>query len=265
MFLLVTVCMLLQEKADPPTVGMWGRIDNLVLPGSELAAEPLEDRKRPIVLRIVAVYRHGTAHRYDLLYYGLEPGSFDLKDYLRRKDGSPAGDLPAIPVTILPAYPVDDRRTVNDLDPERAPSVGGYTVRMIVFGVIWAAGLLVLVFAGRKRRAGTADAESRPPTLAGLLSPLVRKAADGSLSDGEKARLERLILGFWRRRANLQSSDVAGSLKELKDHEEAGPLIRALEEWFHRPGKGGDADLQTLLKPYRDLPPDVVEEERLLK
>ena len=27
-------------------------------------------------------------HRYDLVYYGLEPGGYDLRDFLRRKDGS---------------------------------------------------------------------------------------------------------------------------------------------------------------------------------
>ena len=59
-------------------------------------SKPLDDRRAPVVLRIVDVYPHGTAFRYDLEYYGLEPGTFDLRDYLRRKDGSSTADLPPI-------------------------------------------------------------------------------------------------------------------------------------------------------------------------
>src|SRR5690242_7913189 len=75
--------------AVPETrVGIAGRLDQVVIPGSELEVVPHEDRKLPIRLRIVAVYPHGSAFRYDLEYQGLEPGSFNLKDYLRRKDAS---------------------------------------------------------------------------------------------------------------------------------------------------------------------------------
>src|SRR5438876_7853227 len=76
------------EDLRATTVGMPARIEQLVLPGSELEVKPLEDRRQPVVLRIVTSYPHGTAFRYDLVYYSLEPGEFDLRDYLRRKDGS---------------------------------------------------------------------------------------------------------------------------------------------------------------------------------
>ena len=44
-----------------------------------------------MVVRIVAAYPHGDAYRYDLEYYALEPGTFDLRDYLQREDGSSTG------------------------------------------------------------------------------------------------------------------------------------------------------------------------------
>ena len=43
--------------------------------------------RRPVVVRIADVYPHGSAFRYDLVYYGLEPGDYDLTEFLRRKDG----------------------------------------------------------------------------------------------------------------------------------------------------------------------------------
>ena len=50
----------------------------------------------------------------------------------------------------------------------------------------------------------------------------------------------------------------------LKGHEEAGPLIRKLEDWLHRPP--GDrlaepVDVAELLRPYRDLPSEALERE----
>ena len=56
------------------TVGMPARIDQLVLPGTELEVRPIDDRLAPIVVRIVNTYPHGSAFRYDIVYYGLEPG-----------------------------------------------------------------------------------------------------------------------------------------------------------------------------------------------
>ena len=60
---------------------MPGRLEGVVLPGPELEGEA---SRRPqastIVLRVARVYPHGTAFRYDLEYYGLEPGTHDLRD-----------------------------------------------------------------------------------------------------------------------------------------------------------------------------------------
>src|SRR4051794_25995117 len=93
------------EDRRQTTVGMPARIDQVVLPGPELEARPLDDPRGPVVLRVVDTYPHGTAFRYDLVYYALEPGTFDLKDYLRRKDGSSTAGLPSLKVTVDPLLP----------------------------------------------------------------------------------------------------------------------------------------------------------------
>src|SRR5258707_14791126 len=84
-----------QSADDRPAtlVGMRGHMDGVVLPGPELEVRPLEDSQAPFVLRITAVYAHGTAFRYDFVYYALEPRTYDLTQYLRPKDGSPGGKL----------------------------------------------------------------------------------------------------------------------------------------------------------------------------
>lgn len=235
---------LLVQAPEPPTVGLVARMRGVVLPGPELVPKPLDDRS-PIVLRIEAVFPHGTARRYDFAYYGLEPGDFDLRDFLAPAAGETAVPLPPLPVSIRPAYPVGERRTVRDLAATTAPALGGYRIAMIVAGVLWAVGLAVILGAGRRR--ARSEAAPPPATLEDRLRPLVRKAADGGLSEAEQAELERLLLTFWRRRIPGEWT----SLKDLRAHPEAGPLIRGLERWLHRPGGDPGLDVAELLRPYR--------------
>src|SRR5262245_28778830 len=92
-------------KQSPPTVGMERQITEFVLPGTELEVKPLADRRVPLVVRITRSVQHGTAWRYDLTWHGLEPGEYDLRDALQRKDRSAIDDLPPIPVTVVAALP----------------------------------------------------------------------------------------------------------------------------------------------------------------
>ena len=67
-----TILLSLLAAADvnlPTTsVGMPGRVEQLVLPGPLLQARPITDRTLPVVVRIVAAYPHGDAYRYDVEY-----------------------------------------------------------------------------------------------------------------------------------------------------------------------------------------------------
>jgi hypothetical protein len=257
------------SRADeaPPratsTVGMPARIDQLVLPGPELEAQPIEDRRTPVVVRIAAAYPHGSAFRYDLSYYGLEPGRYDLKDYLRRKDGTPTKDLPSIPVVVEPVLPPGQVEP-HPLVLERSPFLGGYRLVVLIGGILWSAGLLAILLLGRRRRADALAVASRPVTLADRLRPLVDAAMAGTLSDRQQAELERLLIGYWRRRLKLEHVPPARFMAALRDHEEAGPLIRQLEDWLHRPaGTAGPIDVAALLRPYQSIPADASEAEDL--
>jgi hypothetical protein len=251
--------------ADAPrpatTVGMPARIEQLVLPGTELEAKPIEDRRTPIVLRIVNFYAHGTAFRYDIVYYGLEPGEFDLKDSVRRKDGSPTTDLPSIPVKIEPVLPP------GQIEPHRlalapSPFLGGYRLLLIVGALVWTAGLIAILVAGRRKRGQAILAAVKPVTLADRLKPLVEKALAGTLKEGQHAELERFLIGYWRKRLKLERCAPAEFMPLLRDHDEAGPLFLRLEDWLHRPaGTAEPVDLNALLEPYQSVAADSLEED----
>jgi hypothetical protein len=63
-----------------------------------------------------------------------------------------------------------------------------------------------------------------------------------------------LLLTYWRRRLNLQGIEPFAAVALLRDHEQAGALLRQVEAWLHKPGGAGEVDLAGLLAPYRDLP-----------
>jgi hypothetical protein len=250
--------------AQPPlketTVGMPGRLEGVVLPGPELEAKPYDDRKRPVVIQALTAYPHGTAFRYDIEFYGLDPGTYNLADYLRRKDGSPTKDLPPLTVQVNPIRPPGQVEP-NELAIDDGPRVGGYRVLLLVGGVVWVLGLLAIVgwMLRPLFRSQRALVEARPVSLADRLRPLVEGAIAGKLSQPELAGLERTLLAFWRKRLNLEAAEPAEAMRRLRKHPDAGPLLAQLETWLHRPGPHEPVDVAALLRPYRDLPPDAAD------
>jgi hypothetical protein len=237
------------------TVGMPARIDQLVLPGPELEVRPLDDRRQPVVLRITEVFPHGSALRYDLVYYGLDPGEFDLKDFLRRKDGTATDDLPSIKVTVQPVLPTG-QVLPNKLELRRSPRLGGYRTLAIAAGFVWVVGLLAILLAGRRGRSAAGANGRAPASLAERLRPMVEAAMAGRITEAERAELERMLFAFWRRRLNLDAARPAEAIAALREHADSAPLVRQLEAWLHQPGAAADVDLAKLLEPYRSLPPD---------
>jgi hypothetical protein len=240
------------EDRRATTVGMPAHIEQIVLPGSELEVKPLDDRQRPIVLRIVKAFPHGTAFRYDLVYYGMDPGEFDLRDYVRRKDGSAIADLPPLRVkieSVLGAGQV----LPTDLKSSPTPALGGYRYLLIGLGIVWLIGFPVILFVRRRRHVERVLA-SKPLTLADQLRPLVERAMSGDLAPTERAGLERILLAYWRKRLHIEQSRPAEAFARMRAHPEAGPLLEQLEAWLHKPIRDIHVDLAALLQPYRNAP-----------
>ncbi len=249
------------EPVSKSTVGMPAKIDQIVLPGTLLEVKPIEDRREPVVLRIVDSYPHGSAFRYDLVYYTLEPGEYDLRNCLRRKDGSPLGELPAIPVSVSALLPPGQIEP-HPIALEPSPWLGGYRFLIGLGGSLWAAGLAYILLKSRRDRVEAFAETAPPPTLGDRLRPLVSAALDGTLGEPQRAELERLLIGYWRKRLGLEHERPAVAMAVMRDHPEAGPLLHSLEDWLHRPESErrmqGD-ELAVLLRPYLDAPDSVVE------
>lgn len=244
---------------EPGSVGVRYRVEQIVLPGPELEAAPLADDRTPVVVRVVASYPHGTAWRYDLEYYALEPGQFDLRDYLRCKDNSEMADVPPIPVTIealLPTGQVEPNAVTFGI----LPSLGGYRTLAAVLAVAWIGGLIAILTGGRKRRSTSDSADGRRVTLADRLRPIVEAGIAGELTRRQQAQLERMLLEFWRKRLDLQDVPAAEAIQRLREHDEAGQLLNQLENWLHCPDLNDNVDVAELLRPYQQLPADAIDD-----
>ncbi len=242
-----------------PSVGVPARSAVVVPSGVELVARPLDDRQGKVVVRVLDKESVADGTRYKLSYYGLEPGTFDLRDYLQRADGQSLADIPPLPVTIrsvLPAGQIEPNALAADPSPFRS------RYRWLMFGgaVLWFAGLVALAFAGRRRRVQVEATPAPPQTLADRLRPLVERAMTGHSEPGEHAELERILIAYWRRQLGLGHLNLGAAMALIRTDPTAGALLGQLEAWLHRPpGETALVDLTSLLGPYRSLPTDPVE------
>lgn len=236
------------------TVGMSGKIEQVVLPGSRLTTKDVDPRKTPIVVRIDGVFPHGENHRYDLTWFGLEPGEHNLSRYLAREDGSAADDLPAIPVVVNSVLPAD-RQHPNELSTGLLARIGGYRVAVILSIVVWIVGLLLILFVGRSRsrHVPTGSSEGVQTPVDHIRSLIDRALDAGELSTTEKADLDMRILNFFRERRDLEGAPIGEALTVLKNDAEAGPLLTGLERWFYSRHPPDRDEVSAMLQPLIDL------------
>jgi hypothetical protein len=263
-FLLVSVCSysLAWGQSQPQhssPVGMTHKIEQVVIPGSEVRVKPISEQT-PVVVRILDIFPHGTNHRYDIEYYGLDPGSYNLIDFLQRTDGSSVDEVDAIAIKIKPQLPAGQveptRLTQNEIT-----GLGGYKTTTIVFGVLWGVGLLAILFIGRRKPQAQGETIAPKINLADRLRPMVDEAIRGELSHAQLAELELTLIAFWRKRMRLDGEQASAVISKLKTHKEAGPLLVQLENWLHNPNSTDEVNVSELLQPYQSVPADAIELE----
>ncbi len=250
-----------QEAAAPADVrtivkrGLTGEI-GFTYDGLALQADPHQDLDAPMLLRLERSQRDGTF--YTARFIGVVEGDYDLRTLIQHVDGSEASDLGPIVVRIVSDLPASmDTDLFNAADPAVGLS-GGYKRNAIIIALIWLA-IPVILIARRLMRPKPIDdtpIEPAPPTLAEQLRPLVEAVAQRQLSVREQGRLELLLYHYWQTRLHPAPTDMAACIRQIREHPEAGVLLRAIEGWLHRPGGAAHKpdDLDTLLAPYRTAP-----------
>jgi hypothetical protein len=236
------------------TIGIEGRT-RVVLPGKDYRPRPLDDRTE-LILRIESLTPSADGKfAYEFSYIGLEPGPYNLTDYLVRPDGTRPDELGNLPIEVRSNLPAEHDGQLNAYVPRPFPWIGGYRVFLGMLLAAWVGGIVALTLVFRKKHV-VALPPPVPvlPTFADLLRPLVESAAAGQLAPDGQAQLERLMMGYWRDRLKLPELRMAEALSRLKSDAQAGELLRALERWLHRRGGVPQSEVAAVLEPYRHAP-----------
>lgn len=239
------------DTPPPRVIGIEGHIQ-VTLDRADYQPKPVDDRT-PLILRIdKADPASDGKTTYDFHYIGFEPGSYPLKDYLIHPDGSTAEEIGGVMVDVRSILPQDHNGALNPHVPRPFPRIGGYRMLLGGFALVWVLGLAGFIWLGRRKIPVAVAAVMVPePSYAERLRPLVEAAAAGALDANGQAELERLMIGYWRDKLALPDQRMAAMLAALKADPRAGALLRAIENWLHRPGGASADEITALLEPYR--------------
>ncbi|MEN6449104.1 MAG: hypothetical protein ABFC96_01310 [Thermoguttaceae bacterium] len=226
--------------------------------GPPIEAVPVDDNS-PMVLRIAETTTDGDTAICELRYIGVKPGRYDLRSYLRRVDGSPLVGVESIPVTVRSILPASHNGQLDELPRPPLPTAWPYRLSLAVLVAFWL--LPVVWFTARllvRRRPRARQTSLAEPTLADQLRPLVEAAMAGRLSTADQARLELMIIAYWRERLELTECTAAEAMTRLHEHPESAAPIEQLEQWLHRRPGTCQVDVAAALEPYRDHLPMLV-------
>lgn len=243
--------------SDQAGRGLSGSVEVLIKGPHGIRVRADQSPQAPVVVRLASKREGSGGTVYTLEYIGSVAGRHDLRQALETDDGSALG-IPAVWVEVSSSLPPDHG---TDLFlSSQMPELRGtwYRPTLIVTGVLWAACPLVYLGIKLSRRRSAPEAPPVPPapTLAEQLRPLVEAAASGKLSMSERAHLELMLYQYWRARLGL-SERQSEAVSRLREHPEAGKLVRAMERWLHAgrtPDAQPDQEITSLLEPFQHAP-----------
>lgn len=248
----------------PTPRGITGSI-TITHTGEPLQAKLDQNLASPLLVRVTDQTPNaiGGEHQYRVDYIGGVAGTFDLRELITHRDGTPATELAPMNVTIVSELPA---KFGTDLFTVSAKPMFARSHYRLIIGLIAAIWIAVPIFVFVRRAIHNRPAPLPPPpapapTLADQLRPLVEAAMNQGLSIQDQARLELLLMAFWSEQRNLAALPPAQAIERLRSDPEASTILLAVEEWLH--ARGGAApqptrDLSQLLDPYRGHAPIAV-------
>ena len=200
-----------------------------------------------------------SSHDYTLWFFGAVAGDYELSDYVVGSDGLPlpeAEALSGLRVRVVSELPPSQGTSLYEIDDPALRLRGGYRAGLAALGLAWlSVPFIWAYFRWRNRPPVVIEEPIAVPTLADQIRPLVQRAYEGKLSVEEQSRMEFVLYRFWQQRVGLPESMMT-ALPVLRQHTEAGELLRTFEAWVHAPDNArpelDSETLDQLLLPYRD-------------
>jgi len=217
----------------------------------------------PMALRVADIRRvavdggqagqGGEVYEFDLRFIPLKAGLYDLRDGLERVSGLPVRALPAAYVKGISLLPEDHDLSLID-SPTVAPArFGGYQMAVYMGAGAWAVPLVAWGAWRVLKRKKLVEPPPPEPTLADVLRPLIERIIAGESSVGDRARLELLLIAYWKDRLAIGGLKHFAAVERLRADPQAGALLRQTDAWLHAGRPDGQVDVAALLEPYRGV------------
>jgi hypothetical protein len=211
--------------------------------GPRLVARPYR-RGASVSLRIAEDARQGASRVYDVRYVVSLPGEFNLMEYLASADGTPLSGLPPFKVRGRTSLTKDIETRIREIEDVGVQIWHWYYEALAGLGVAWALWLAALVLVGRPKRPPKPAPPPPAPSLAEVIARYFEALACGDLPVEDKARLEILLLKYWRERLGLRHDRMADSCRRIQRDATLGRAYEAVEGWLHDPsGRDGPAEV----------------------
>ncbi len=222
----------------------------LTYAGPELVVEPF-GYGVAVSLRIAAVHEHDGRRTYDIRYMLNRGGTYSITDYLTTVEGADPVGLPAFPVVGLETLSDGVDRRIQELREVRIEFWHYYHETMAVVIALWLLWLGLILFWPRKQE----EIEPAPGPPIDLFPARLRdyltQAAQGTLNQTDKARLEMMMIDHWR--LGLPTADLRmhATVRRIGDDPRYGKCYHALVDWIHNPSSSvSSAQLVELLSPF---------------
>lgn len=205
--------------------------------GPQLQARPYQ-RGASVNLRIADQVQNGRVRVYDVRYVVSLPGEFDVTEYLTSTDGRPIDDLPPFPVRGLTSLTKDIETRIQEIENAGVHIWHWYYELLAAAGVFWVAWLVGLIYIGRPKRVPKPPPAPPQPSIIEQIDGYIIAMTQRELTIAEKASLEALLLGHWRRQLGLAERRMAVSCRVIKESRELSGVYGKLQAWLHSPRAG---------------------------
>ncbi len=214
------------------------------IPGERLAAVSMDERA-PALVRVEVLRETPDGYLYAIDFVALEPGEYDVMNYLRTAAGRPP-DAPPRMMTVERKLPDTFQGEIGIIPRRVGIPPAWYKPTAWTFAVLWGLCLPALVFLKRKKAPLQVASQPGAPSLEERLKALL----DGVGDDESKEvwqKLEATLIHYLVEARNVSPAKAFDQLLELKRDGTAGPVIRQFERCLHAPGGRRRAQLDRAL------------------
>jgi len=224
----------------------------LTYPGPELAVKPY-GYGVAVSLRIAGVTEHDGKRTYDIRYMLNRGGTYNITDYLTTVEGTEPVGLPAFPVQGLETLSQGVDKRIQELSEVRIDIWHYYYETMAAVVALWVLWLGLIIFWPRRREPVEAEpgpvVDPFPQRLRGYLA----QAAQGTLSEADKARMEMMLIDHWRGELPVSRLRMHTAVRRIAEDPRFGSAYQTLIEWLHNPASPVSTEqLCERLGPYTD-------------